>query len=44
LGLALVKSMVEHVQGTIAVTSNPVADGISSTSFTVTIPTEIEQH
>jgi signal transduction histidine kinase len=44
LGLALVKSMVDHVKGTIAVTSNLVEEGISKTCFTVTIPTVIEHH
>jgi signal transduction histidine kinase len=44
LGLALVKSTVEHVQGTIAVTSDPISEGIAQTSFTVTIPTAPERH
>ncbi len=44
LGLALVKSMVEHVQGNITVTSHPVEQSISNTSFTVTIPTILERH
>ena len=42
LGLSLVKSMVEHLQGTIEVTSNPVSAGIAKTCFTVTIPTVIK--
>ncbi|WP_310425535.1 HAMP domain-containing sensor histidine kinase [Chamaesiphon sp. VAR_48_metabat_135_sub] len=44
LGLALVKSMVDHMRGTIAVTSNLVEGGIAKTCFTVTIPTVIEYH
>jgi signal transduction histidine kinase len=52
LGLALVKSMVEHVQGTISVTSEPIEPSlaehfgtkISKTSFTVTLPTILERH
>ena len=51
LGLALVKSMVDQIQGTITVTSDlvtPVAEQIGSsmakTSFTVTIPTVLERH
>jgi signal transduction histidine kinase len=44
LGLALVKSMVEHVGGTIAVTSEFVESGIAKTNFTVIIPTVLEHH
>jgi signal transduction histidine kinase len=44
LGLALVKSMVDHIKGTISVTSNLVEEGIAKTCFTVTIPTVIEHH
>jgi signal transduction histidine kinase len=52
LGLALVKSMVEHIQGTIAVTSTPVDPSlaeslgttVAKTCFTVTIPTVLERH
>jgi signal transduction histidine kinase len=44
LGLALVKSMVEHSQGTIDVTSDLVKPGIAKISFTVTIPTALERH
>jgi signal transduction histidine kinase len=44
LGLALVKSMVEHVGGTIAVTSDFIESGIAKTNFTVIIPTVIEHH
>jgi signal transduction histidine kinase len=44
LGLALVKSMVEHVGGTIAVTSDFVESGIAKTNFTVIIPTVFEHH
>jgi signal transduction histidine kinase len=44
LGLALVKSMVEHVGGTIAVTSDFVESGIAKTNFTVIIPTVLEHH
>jgi signal transduction histidine kinase len=44
LGLALVKSMVEHVGGTIAVTSDFVESGIAKINFTVIIPTVLEHH
>ena len=44
LGLALVKSMVDRVQGKIIVTSETVAPLIAETSFTVTIPTVLELH
>jgi signal transduction histidine kinase len=44
LGLALVKSMVEHSQGTIEVNSDLVEPGIAKINFTVTIPTKIERH
>jgi signal transduction histidine kinase len=52
LGLALVKSMVEHIQGTIDVTSHHVEElltqqlgtNIAKTTFTVTIPTVLERH
>jgi signal transduction histidine kinase len=44
LGLALVKSMVEHVQGTITVTSEAVAPAIAKIRFTVTLPTVLERH
>ena len=44
LGLALVKSMVDHVQGTITVTSDALEPAISKTCFTVTIPTLLERH
>ncbi len=44
LGLALVKSMVEHVGGTIAVTSDFVESGVAKTNFTVIIPTVLEHH
>jgi signal transduction histidine kinase len=43
LGLALVQSMVDHIQGTITVISDPISTSIAKTSFTVTIPTLIEQ-
>jgi signal transduction histidine kinase len=43
LGLALVRSMVEHIQGTITVTSEAVTPAISKTRFTVTIPTVLER-
>ncbi|HBB33049.1 MAG TPA: histidine kinase [Cyanobacteria bacterium UBA8803] len=39
LGLALVKCLVEHLNGTIEVSSNPLANSQSSvTAFTVTLP------
>jgi signal transduction histidine kinase len=44
LGLALVKSMVEHVGGTIAVTSDFVESGVAQTNFTVIVPTVLEHH
>jgi signal transduction histidine kinase len=44
LGLALVKSMVEHSQGTIEVASDGLEPGIAKISFTVTIPTTLERH
>ena len=44
LGLALTKSMVEHVQGTITVTSELVAPLTAKTSFTVIVPTALELH
>jgi signal transduction histidine kinase len=52
LGLALVKSMVEHVQGTITVTSeavapvlaDPLGKSIAKTRFTVILPTILERH
>ncbi len=44
LGLALVKSMVDHIQGTIVVESTAVEPTIAKTSFTVTIPTVLERH
>ena len=44
LGLALVKSMVDHIQGTIAVESTAVETAIAKTSFTLTIPTVLERH
>ncbi len=44
LGLALVKSMVDHIQGKITVTSEAVAPLTAKTSFTVTIPTVLELH
>jgi alcohol dehydrogenase YqhD (iron-dependent ADH family) len=48
----LVKSMVEHIQGTIDVTSHHVEElltqqlgtNIAKTTFTVTIPTVLERH
>jgi signal transduction histidine kinase len=39
LGLSLVKSLVEHLHGTIEVISQPVEDAIAKTCFTVVIPT-----
>lgn len=39
LGLALVKSFVQHLQGTIAVSSNPLdGDAVCQTCFTLTLP------
>jgi signal transduction histidine kinase len=43
LGLALVRSMVDHIQGTITVTSEVVEPTIATTCFTVTIPTVLER-
>lgn len=43
LGLSLVKSMVEHIQGTITVTSEDVEPTTAKTCFTVTIPAVIER-
>ncbi len=43
LGLSLVKSMVEHIQGTITVTSEAVEPKTAKTCFTVTIPAVIER-
>ncbi len=43
LGLSLVKSMVEHIQGTITVTSEAVESTTAKTCFTVTIPAVIER-
>jgi signal transduction histidine kinase len=44
LGLALVRSMVDHIQGTITVSSTMVETAIAKTCFTVTIPTGLERH
>ena len=44
LGLALVKSMVDRIQGTITVASDVVEPGIANTCFTLTMPTVIERH
>ncbi len=44
LGLALVKSMVEHIQGEIAVTSDLVEAGIAKITFSVTVPNVLERH
>ncbi|MCY7368204.1 MAG: HAMP domain-containing histidine kinase [Chamaesiphon sp.] len=44
LGLALVKSMVDHIQGKIVVTSEAVTPSTAKISFTVTIPTVLELH
>ena len=38
LGLALVKLLVEHLNGTIEVANRPSEDSVSVTSFTVTLP------
>ncbi|WP_310488756.1 HAMP domain-containing sensor histidine kinase, partial [Chamaesiphon sp. VAR_69_metabat_338] len=43
LGLALVRSMVDHIQGTITVTSEAVTPAIAKTCFTVTIPAVLER-
>lgn len=43
LGLALVKSLVQHLNGTITATSAPIADSSSyETCFTVTLPLTLE--
>jgi signal transduction histidine kinase len=44
LGLSLVKSMVEHIQGTIGVTSSVVQESVAKTSFTIAIPTVLDRH
>ncbi|WP_309742917.1 HAMP domain-containing sensor histidine kinase [Chamaesiphon sp. OTE_20_metabat_361] len=44
LGLALVKSMVDRIQGTITVASDVVEPAIAKTCFTLTMPTVIERH
>ncbi|AFY96657.1 signal transduction histidine kinase [Chamaesiphon minutus PCC 6605] len=44
LGLSLVKSMVEHIQGTISVTSSIVQPAVAKTSFTIAIPTVLDRH
>jgi signal transduction histidine kinase len=44
LGLALVKSMIEHLQGTITVISSPIQPSVAKTCFTITIPTVLERH
>jgi signal transduction histidine kinase len=44
LGLALVKSMVEHIQGSITLKNNAIETGIAKTSVTVIIPTAITRH
>ena len=44
LGLALVKSMVDHIQGKVVVTSETVTPATVQISFTVTIPTVLELH
>ncbi len=44
LGLALVKSMVDHIQGTITVTSDVVKPAIAKTCFTLTMPTVLARH
>jgi signal transduction histidine kinase len=51
LGLALVKSMVDQIQGTITVTSDleapaaaSIGQSIATTCFTVIIPTVLERH
>ena len=44
LGLALVKSMVDHIQGKITVTSETVTPSTAKITFTVTIPTVLELH
>jgi signal transduction histidine kinase len=44
LGLALVKSMVEHIQGSITLKNSVIEPGIAKTSVTVIIPTAITRH
>ncbi len=43
LGLALVKSLVEHLHGTIDLDSEYNADGVGKTTFSVTLPTSIHE-
>lgn len=43
LGLSLVKSLVEHLHGTIEVTSQPVEEAIAKTCFTVIVPTVLDR-
>jgi signal transduction histidine kinase len=44
LGLALVKSLVEHLQGSIEAISEPIDETIAKTSFKIIIPTILESH
>jgi signal transduction histidine kinase len=44
LGLALVKSMVDHIKGIITVTSDVIEESTATTSFTVTIPIVLERY
>ncbi len=43
LGLALVKSLVEHLQGSIEATSRPIDESMAKTCFTVTIPSKFDR-
>ena len=44
LGLALVKSAIEHVQGTITVASEVVEPNVAKIRFTAILPTVLERH
>ena len=43
LGLALVKSLVQHLHGTIDLDSEYNADGVGKTTFSVTLPTSLHE-
>jgi signal transduction histidine kinase len=44
LGLALVKSLVEHIKGEISLTSTPIDETMAKICFIVKIPTVLERH